>query len=154
MRLEDEDQHPEAYVELPNIKQRGAPSKKKLKPIVANLIDTQYDVVEEVCWDLNFDIVCEKQMKNWDIKWTDAAVSVEMLSKMQPHQKINHFPGMNTLSRKNNLAKNIVRMQKMFHEHYSYVPKTFLLPQDTHVLRAYYNEYHRRGYLKTFIVKP
>jgi len=30
---------------------------------------------------------------------------------MASHQKINHFPGMNTLSRKNNLTKNIARMQ-------------------------------------------
>ncbi len=61
---------------MPSIKARGSPPKKKLKAIIANLVDTQYDVVEEVCWDLNYDIICEKESKNWDIKWVDSAVSV------------------------------------------------------------------------------
>lgn len=71
-------------------------------------------MVEQVCWDLDFNIVMERDNKNWDLKWTDTPVSVEMLSKLQSHQKINHFPGMSTLSRKNNLAKNLVKMQMPF----------------------------------------
>ena len=35
----------ESYVELPSIKSKQNSSKRRLKPIVANLIDTQYDVV-------------------------------------------------------------------------------------------------------------
>jgi len=73
------------------------------------------------------------------MKWTDGAVSVELLSKLQSHQKINHFPGMNTLSRKNNLAKNMIKMQNYYPEHYNYIPKTFLLPSDLGLLRTYYN---------------
>lgn len=121
---------------------------------MANLVDTQYEVVEEVCWELDYHLVCEKEHKNWDIKWTDGAVSVDILNKMQSHQKINHFPGMNTLSRKNNLAKNILKMQYKFPEHYSFIPKTFLLPQDSALLRTYYNDSRRKDNIKTFIVKP
>ena len=98
-------------MELPLIQQKNKIKKYKLKPIVANLIDTQYEVVEQVCWDMDFDIIYEKQSKNWDVKWVDYPVSVVMLNKMQSHQKINHFPGMYILSRKNNLAKNILKMQ-------------------------------------------
>ena len=89
----------------------------------------------------------------WDLRWTDGAVSVEMLSKMQSHQKVNHFPGMNALSRKNNLAKNIGRLQMAFPQHYGFIPKTFLLPNDTHLLRTYVHD-SRREYPRTFIVKP
>ena len=48
--------------------------------------------------------------KNWDLKWNDCAITADFLAKMAPHQKINHFPGMNTLHRKNTLAKNLYRM--------------------------------------------
>jgi tubulin polyglutamylase TTLL6/13 len=44
--------------------------------------------------------------------WTDWAVPPEVLMKMEHHQKINHFPGMYTLSRKNLLAKNLMKMRK------------------------------------------
>ena len=46
---------------------------------------------------------------------------------------------MNVLSRKNNLAKNILKMQAAFPEYYSFVPKTFLLPTELPILRNYYN---------------
>jgi tubulin polyglutamylase TTLL6/13 len=48
--------------------------------------------------------------KSWDLKWNDSAITADFLAKMASHQKINHFPGMNTLHRKNNLAKNLYRM--------------------------------------------
>lgn len=77
-----------------------------------------------------------------------------MLAKMASHQKINHFPGMNILSRKNNLSKSILKMQSEFPEHYNFCPRTFLLPQDCQKLKSYYHENKRRGITKTFIVKP
>jgi hypothetical protein len=41
---------------------------------------------------------------------------------MKPYQRANHFPGMQELSRKNNLAKNLLRMLKLFPEHYKFFP--------------------------------
>lgn len=141
----------EQYAQLPTLKSKP---RRKSKPITANLIDTQYEVVEQVCWDLDFHIVIDKDLKHWDLKWTDSAVTVDLLSKLQSHQKINHFPGMNTLSRKNNLAKNLLRMQAAFPDHYNYFPRTFILPADLSLFRNYYGESRRRGQGRTFIVKP
>lgn len=93
-------------------------------------------------------------MKNWDIKWVDGPVSVEMLSKLQSHQKINHFPGMSTLSRKNNLARNMTKMQMAFPEFYNFIPRTFILPADGLLFKSYFSDNRRRGKQKTFIVKP
>ena len=111
--VEDEDSD-ENYIELPMIKNKPKSNKRRSRPIAITLIDTQYEVIEQVSWDLNYNIIMEKDLKSWDIKWVDGAVSVDTLSKMQSHQKINHFPGMNTLSRKNNLAKNMAKMQIPF----------------------------------------
>ena len=100
-------------------------------------------------WKLQYN-----QNKTWDIKWNDTAISVEFLSKLSPHQKINHFPGMNTLHRKNNLAKNLYRLQEEFPDDYNFFPRTFLLPHDHLRLKNYYQEIKKRGIQKTFIVKP
>ena len=75
--------------------------------------------------------------KSWDIKWTDTAVTPDYLAKMLRYQKINHFPGMNVLSRKNNLTKNIMRLQNKFLDYYDFYPKTFLLPFDSNRLKSY-----------------
>jgi tubulin polyglutamylase TTLL6/13 len=62
-------------------------------------------VGEEMGWKMQYN-----DNKNWDLKWNDCAITSDFLAKMASHQKINHFPGMNTLHRKNNLAKNLYRM--------------------------------------------
>jgi len=49
---------------------------------------------------------------------------------MEHHQKINHFPGMYALSRKNLLAKNLMKMRKKSPEEYNYFPLTWTLPGD------------------------
>lgn len=65
-------------------------------------------VGKELRWKIKSDVNdCE-----WDVWWTDWAVAPEVLMKMEHHQKINHFPGMYTLSRKNLLAKNLMKMRK------------------------------------------
>lgn len=92
--------------------------------------------------------------KNWDLKWNDCAITPDFLSKMASHQKINHFPGMNTLHRKNNLAKNLYRMYDDDPQSYDFFPRTFLLAYDNLRLRNYFQQTKRRGITKTFIVKP
>jgi tubulin polyglutamylase TTLL6/13 len=59
---------------------------------------------------LGFKVIREATSEDWDLYWTDNAVSSEQLAKMKAHQKINHFPGMYTLSRKNYLARNLIKM--------------------------------------------
>ena len=85
----------------------------------------------------------------WDVFWTDCAVNPETLAKMHPYQKINHFPGMYSLARKNHLGKHLMRMRRAFPDQYKFFPQTYLLP-------AEYNEF-RAQCLKTtstYIVKP
>ena len=47
---------------------------------------------------------------DWDIYWSDGAIQCDRLYRMKPYQRINHFPGMNILSRKNLFARNMLRM--------------------------------------------
>ena len=86
----------------------------------------------------------------WDIMWTDNAVQPEQLAKMQPYQKINHFPGMYSLARKNNLGRHLMRMRKAFPDHYKFFPPTWLLPAEFGDFRS---QFSKKGN-KTFIIKP
>lgn len=56
--------------------------------------DTQYAVVKHVAkknkWFLQTDPLANL---NFDLCWTDNHVKPDLFARMQPHQKINHFPG-------------------------------------------------------------
>lgn len=127
-----------------------APVVIKKKPrIVCNVGDTQYEVVKHVAkkklsWHLNEDFFDDE----WDLEWTDNAVSPDKLSKMRPYQKINHFPGMYGICKKNYLAWNLNRLWKLFPNEYNFYPKTWVLPGDWIDLK------NNWGKNKFFILKP
>ena len=98
---------------------------------------------------LNYKLTSEPEVE-WDVFWTDNAVQPETLARMQPFQKINHFPGMYSLARKNHLGRHLMRMKKAFPKNYKFFPQTYLLP-------AEYSEFKNQfssGGPKVFIVKP
>lgn len=46
------------------------------------------------------------------------------------HQKVNHYPGMYALARKNFLGKNLMKMKKVHPDDYNFFPQTWMLPSD------------------------
>ncbi|XP_053973299.1 tubulin polyglutamylase TTLL13-like [Hylaeus volcanicus] len=87
---------------------------------------------------------------SWNLYWTDLSVSVERAKDMKRYQKVNHFPGMTEICRKDLLARNLNRMLKLFPKDYNFFPKTWCFPADHGEAIAYAKL--RRS--KTFIVKP
>ncbi|XP_051530224.1 tubulin polyglutamylase ttll6-like [Myxocyprinus asiaticus] len=69
---------------------------------------------------------------------------------MKRYQKINHFPGMNEICRKDLLARNMNRMLKLFPKDYNIFPRTWCLPADYSDFQAY----NRAKKHKTYICKP
>lgn len=96
-------------------------------------------------WKLAYDLESE-----WDVFWTDNAVQPEQLAKMQHFQKINHFPGMYSLARKNNLGRHLMRMRKAFPDSFKFFPPTWLLPAE---FGDFKSQFSKKGN-KTFIIKP
>ena len=93
------------------------------------MVETKYSIVKKVTsGKLGMKIIRDASSQEWDLYWTDNAVTPEQLGKLKPHQKINHFPGMFTLSRKNYLARNLIKMEKKFPAEYNFFPKTWVLP--------------------------
>lgn len=87
----------------------------------------------------------------WNIYWTDSILgSVEFCRAMKRFQKINHFPGMIEICRKDLLARNMNRMLRLFPNDYQIFPKTWCFPADLGDA-IQYSKLHKN---KTFILKP
>lgn len=41
--------------------------------------------------------------------WNDSFVSTDRVSELKPYQRLNHFPGMGEISRKDCLARNLAK---------------------------------------------
>jgi len=47
---------------------------------------------------------------------------------------------MYVLSKKNNLSRNLMRMQRVFKEEYDFFPKTWILPQELQDFKLQFNK--------------
>jgi tubulin polyglutamylase TTLL6/13 len=119
--------------------------------LVCNISSTKYEVVRHVAkkmlgWKLSHD----EESDDWDVFWTDSAVQPEKLAKMKHFQRINHFPGMYLISRKNYLAFNLGKLRKLFPDAYNFFPKTWVVPCDLSDLK-FFMQSKKNPYV---IVKP
>jgi tubulin polyglutamylase TTLL6/13 len=71
-----------------------------------------------------------REPEQWNLCWTDSIVPVEFCREMRRYQKINHFPGMFEICRKDLLARNLNRMAKLFPLDYQIFPKTWCFPAE------------------------
>ncbi|CAJ1427848.1 unnamed protein product [Effrenium voratum] len=70
--------------------------------------------------------------------------------KLKAYQKMNHFVGMSSITRKNNLGRNLLRMRKQFPKEYRFFPDTWILPTDMSDFKQQFNTVKKQ----TFIIKP
>ncbi|CAH8482830.1 unnamed protein product [Dicrocoelium dendriticum] len=122
--------------------------KRKKRAYTVNLSNCKYESVRRVLRRFGFREVEEDE--DWNLYWTDYSVSLDRVVVMKAWQKINHFPGMSELCRKDSLARNLNRMAKMFPKDYAIFPKTWCLPSDWNELQ----NYARKRKSKTYIFKP
>jgi tubulin polyglutamylase TTLL6/13 len=126
-------------------------SVNKKSKLICNVAFTRYEVVRYVARkNFGWKLVENEEDDKWDILWTDSAVPPEKLAKMQLYQKINHFPGMYAISRKNYLAMNLTKLKRKFPNDYNFFPKTWLLPCDMSDLKSFLQS-KKNSYL---ILKP
>uniref|UniRef100_A0A3P8NBP5 Tubulin tyrosine ligase-like family, member 7 n=1 Tax=Astatotilapia calliptera TaxID=8154 RepID=A0A3P8NBP5_ASTCA len=86
--------------------------------------------------------------------WNDSAVQHEKIAELRNYQRINHFPGMGEICRKDCLARNMAKMIKCQPQEYSFIPKTWIFPAEYTQFQNYVKELRRKRKQKTFIVKP
>lgn len=122
--------------------------KKQKNVISVCLTNCRYEVVKKVVEKFQYKEVSE--VENWNLYWTDLSITVERCKEMKRYQKINHFPGMLEICRKDLLARNLNRMLRLFPKEYSFFPRTWCLPADLGEALTY----SRLRRNRTFILKP
>ncbi|XP_068059524.1 tubulin polyglutamylase TTLL13-like isoform X3 [Anomalospiza imberbis] len=115
------------------------PRRKRSVPSI-NLSGCKYESVRRAAQHCGLKEAAENE--EWTVCWTDSTVTLERLMEMKRFQKINHFPGMIELCRKDLLARNLNRMLRLFPKEYNIFPRTWCLPAES----------MRKA--RTFICKP
>lgn len=120
--------------------------------ISINIAHTKYAIIPSVARTLNWRISTRVDLTgdDWDVAWVDGGLGIEKtVRSMLTHQRINHFPGMVELYRKDRLARSIARMRSLCAAEYAFTPMTWCLPADYEAVCSYL----RKG-SKCVIVKP
>ncbi|XP_071863747.1 tubulin polyglutamylase TTLL13-like isoform X3 [Bombus fervidus] len=105
-----------------------AKKKKKRRYLTICTSNCKYDAVRRVAARFGMKEVTEDS--SWNLYWTDLSVSVERAKDMKRYQKVNHFPGMTEICRKDLLARNLNRMLRLFPKDYNFFPKTWCFPAE------------------------
>ncbi|XP_073681669.1 tubulin polyglutamylase TTLL7-like [Garra rufa] len=135
------------------VKRKVHTKKKKKGFITANVAGTKYEIVRIVIEELTFHKARDDdEMAN--LIWNDSAVQHEKIAELRNYQRINHFPGMGEICRKDCLARNMAKMIKSQPQEYSFIPKTWIFPAECTQFQNYVKELKRKRKQKTFIVKP
>ncbi|XP_053120915.1 tubulin polyglutamylase TTLL6 isoform X2 [Hemicordylus capensis] len=121
--------------------------RKKRRPVI-NLTNCKYESVRRAAMMCGLREAGE--VDDWTLYWTDYSVSLDRVMEMKSYQKINHFPGMSEICRKDLLARNMSRMLKLFPKEFNFFPRTWCLPADYGELQAF----GRSKKHKTYICKP
>ncbi|XP_047232633.1 tubulin polyglutamylase ttll6 isoform X1 [Girardinichthys multiradiatus] len=132
-------------IQLPPITRKRKKYKRRL---AINLTNCKYESVRRAARKYGLREAMEGE--DWALFWTDCSVSLDRVRDMKCYQKINHFPGMSEICRKDSLARNMNRMLKLFPKDYNIFPRTWCLPADYSDFQAY----TRAKKHKTFICKP
>ncbi|XP_072524250.1 tubulin polyglutamylase ttll6 isoform X2 [Salminus brasiliensis] len=122
--------------------------KKKKKRLWINLTNCKYESVRRAA--RKYGLREAGEVEEWTLYWTDCSVSLDRVMDMKRYQKINHFPGMSEICRKDLLARNMNRMLKLFPKDYNIFPRTWCLPADYSDFQAY----TRAKKHKMYICKP
>jgi tubulin polyglutamylase TTLL6/13 len=147
--------------ESPRAKQRptschpNGPTKLPRNAICINLSDCKYEVIRHVCKNmLKWNVITNDETNmNCDVLWNDGTCHQDVLGRLKPFQKLNHFPGLFTIARKNFLAANLKKMRKQFPDHYDFFPKTYCLPYEKNLVFKEFEDKQKKGG-RIFIVKP
>ncbi|XP_054644563.1 tubulin polyglutamylase TTLL7 isoform X4 [Dunckerocampus dactyliophorus] len=144
-------------VNLPSVgpyrSKRKVRSKKKKGVISANVAGTKYEIVRIVISEMDF-LKTRDEDETANLIWNDSAVQHEKIAELRNYQRINHFPGMGEICRKDCLARNMSKMIKCQPQEYSFIPKTWIFPAEYTQFQNYVKELRRKRKQKTFIVKP
>ncbi|XP_043929343.1 tubulin polyglutamylase TTLL7 [Protopterus annectens] len=134
-------------------KRKTRRKKNKKGVITANVAGTKYEIVRLAIEEMGF-IKTRDEDDTANLIWNDSAVQHEKIAELRNYQRINHFPGMGEICRKDCLARNMSKMIKIQPQEYCFIPRTWIFPAEYTQFQNVMKELKKKRKQKTFIVKP
>lgn len=106
-----------------------------------------YNVIREAMHDAGLSF--RNVDNNAVLIWNDTIKDCDYFSALLPYQVVNRLPEVNILCRKAPFIRLIQRLLQFFPKGFTFVPKSFILPEQLSEFTSY-----RAGSQKKFIVKP
>ena len=144
----DEIEDNNLVISAPKVTASQPTRKRKRAKVPICTVNCRYEVVRRCAKQLNMKDVGEDD--DWLLYWTDCSVSLDRVMSMKRYQRINHFPGMSEICRKDMLARNMNRLHKAFPKDYNIFPKSWVLPADY----GDFQNFIRSKKNKCYITKP
>ncbi|PAA48342.1 hypothetical protein BOX15_Mlig019363g1 [Macrostomum lignano] len=126
---------------------------KLKRPLPANLAGTRYALVETAARLIGFVRTNKDDFKTPFLIWNDTFISMERLTQLKPFQRVNHFPGMAEICRKDLLAKNMGKLNQRYPSEYKFAPRTWCLPDQLANFRQHTQE-QKSEVKPSYICKP
>ncbi|KAF0717790.1 hypothetical protein AaE_010789 [Aphanomyces astaci] len=128
----------------------GKPFKRSRK-VVVDVSLCRYAIIKRCLKVRDFRLVrAKKSDVEWDIWWSDRGELLKDARRLNAFQKVNHFPSMEDICRKDFLANNLNAMRKLLPDEYDFFPRSFLVPAERVELQQCMDN-DKRG--TTYIVK-
>uniref|UniRef100_A0A8C5QUX8 Tubulin tyrosine ligase like 7 n=1 Tax=Leptobrachium leishanense TaxID=445787 RepID=A0A8C5QUX8_9ANUR len=138
---------------VPSPSKRKVRKKKKSGVITGNVAGSKYEIVRIVIEEMSY-VKARDEDETANLIWNDCAVHHEKITDLRNYQRINHFPGMGEICRKDCLARNMTKMIKCQSQEYNFVPRTWIFPAEYTQFQNYVKELKKKRRQKTFIIKP
>lgn len=93
-------------------------------------LNTEVKLIRSTLEDNGFLEANKRQ--EWTVLWGNGMFRSQVYEFLTRYQKVNHFPKSHEITKKDCLFKNLTRMRTLHGvKHFSFVPTTFLIPQDS-----------------------
>ncbi|UJR07694.1 hypothetical protein I4U23_011979 [Adineta vaga] len=133
-------------------KERLPYKRKRKQRLYANVSGTKFRLISQAI-DVSGIFISPDPDFTCNLLWNDTLISMDIVSALKPYQKVNHFPTMNEISRKDLLAKNYHRVRSVIPKEYNFAPKTWTFPNEYNLWYSYAsNRPHKDS--ATYIMKP
>uniref|UniRef100_H0Y1Z8 Tubulin tyrosine ligase like 2 n=1 Tax=Otolemur garnettii TaxID=30611 RepID=H0Y1Z8_OTOGA len=120
-----------------------------LKPLVFRVDENTPTVVQSVLLERGWDRYDEQKqsVEGWNLYWRTSAFQMAEHINLKPWQRLNHHPGTTKLTRKDNLARRLRHMKRLYSTPlYEFTPLTFVMPSDyTKFVAEYFRERQALG---------
>ncbi|CAK4775223.1 unnamed protein product [Aphanomyces euteiches] len=126
---------------------------KRSRKVVVDVSLCRYAIIKRCLKARDYRLVREKNSEvEWDIWWSDRGELLKDARRLNAFQKINHFPSMQDICRKDFLANNLNAMRKLLPDDFDYFPRSFLLPAERVELQQCMEQDKRGTYIaKVFV---